>query len=170
MIRFKSAVAALREAWARLRARLEILGADIRWLWAEACSDARAAASALRADAGRCATWLRRRGPRLGVPTVLANAMLLIVWLCAPHQVLLIPYKLGAVFLAGWNGYWFHRTVVPYFQPSSLLKKPWRDDLGFKEGKSDFELVEGMERLFIHATWQRAAYTLVPMLAVAWAM
>lgn len=164
----------LREKWKALaawaRARLAAVCETARAVCADIALDARGVWAALRDGAKILVGWLRRRGPRLGVPLALANLLLLIVWLCAPHQVPVIIYKLAGVQLAGWNGYWFHRTVMPYAQPSGLLKRSWREAPGFQENKEDFELVEGKEGLFAHLTWQRSAFVLVPMLAVAVAL
>ncbi len=127
--------------------------------------------SRLRPLPGRAARWLRRRGPRLGVPALMGNLMLLFIWFLAPQAVPVMIFKLCAVLLAGWNGYWLHRAVLPYAQPSGQLKTPWREELGSMDVAGEHhELRPGKELLFIHQTWQRTAFTLIPMLAVAWAM
>ncbi|PKN06627.1 MAG: hypothetical protein CVU73_15785 [Deltaproteobacteria bacterium HGW-Deltaproteobacteria-8] len=175
-------------AWADLRVRplcvavRERMAAFVAWLrrgLRSGCSALSACAKALtiwaRGSCSAAATfarsviaWLRRRGPRLGVPTALGHVLLLVVWIVAPHQAPVIIYKLAGIMLAGCDGYLFHRTVSPYAQPSGYLKVKYREELGFKAERADFEVVEGCERLFIHANWQRAAYVLVPMLALAW--
>lgn len=55
--------------------------------------------------------------PRMTVSAVVAAALLGLLALLAPHQLLIVLYKLALVILAGVAGYWLDRALFPYARP-----------------------------------------------------
>jgi hypothetical protein len=118
----------------------------------------------------RLFSWLRRRGPRMTMPNLLANALILVVASTAPHQAPVLMYKLAAVLAGGCCGYMLDVSLFPYARPHGYLAKPWRDDQAFKEAAPDHSLAYGCQALFIAACARRAAIVGTAMLAVALAL
>ena len=60
---------------------------------------------------------LSKRLPRLSGWAVITIALLVAVWLLAPHQLPVSLYKLSLVTLAAVIGYWLDRSLFPYARP-----------------------------------------------------
>lgn len=115
-------------------------------------------------------TWWRKRSPRMLWPNLLANALLLVVAVLAPHQAPVVLYKLGAVLAAACLGHMVDLALFPYSQPSGYLRVDWREVESFEDDKPDFGVVGGYEWAFAVASARRAAIVCACMLAVALAL
>lgn len=113
---------------------------------------------------------LRRKSPRMLLPNILANVLILVVAVMAPHQAPVLVYKLGAVAAAGCLGYLLDCAAFPYGQPSGYLRIDWRTVESFEDDKPDFAVVPGYESAFNTACLRRAAIMCSCMLAVALAL
>lgn len=113
---------------------------------------------------------LRRKSPRMLLPNILANVLILVVAFMAPHQAPVLVYKLGAVAAAGCLGYLLDCAAFPYGQPSGYLRTDWRNVEDFEDDKPDFGIVTGYESVFNTACLRRAAIICACMLAVALAL
>lgn len=118
----------------------------------------------------RLIAWLRKRSPRMALPNLLANALILVVAAVAPHQVPVLLYKLAGVLLAACALYMLDVSLWPYAKPSGYLAKPWRAELTFREDEPDHAMAAGCERLFIAACLRRCCLICAGMLAVALAL
>lgn len=114
--------------------------------------------------------WLRRKSPRMSLPTILATVLVLAVAAIAPHQAPVIMYKLGGVASGGCLGYLLDVAAFPYAQPSGYLRVDWREVDSFEDDKPDFGIVPGYELAFGIACLRRAAIICACMLAVALAL
>lgn len=114
--------------------------------------------------------WLRRRSPRMLLPNILANGLILLVAFLAPQQAPVLLYKLGGVAAGGCLGYLLDCAAFPYSQPSGYLRVDWRDVDSFEDDEPDFGIVTGYERVFGVACLRRAAIICACMLAVALAL
>lgn len=114
--------------------------------------------------------WLRKRAPRMTLPNIIANVLVLVVATLAPHQVPVLLYKLAGVLLAACALYMLDVSLWPYAKPSGYLAKPWRGELSFVEDAPDHAVAAGCERLFVAACLRRAAIICAGMLAVALAL
>lgn len=115
-------------------------------------------------------TRLRRRSPRMLLPNVLANILILLVAIMAPQQAPVLLYKLGAVAAAGCLGYLLDCAAFPYGQPSGYLRVDWRDVDSFEDNNPDYAIVPGYERAYNVACLRRSAVICACMLAVALAL
>ena len=115
-------------------------------------------------------TWWRKRSPRMLWPNILANALLVVVAVLAPHQAPVVVYKLGAVLAAACLGHMVDLALFPYSQPSGYLRVDWREVESFEDDKPDFGVVDGYEWAFAVASARRAAIVCACMLAVALAL
>jgi hypothetical protein len=114
--------------------------------------------------------WLRRKSPRMLLPNVLANVLILVVAFMAPHQAPVLVYKLGAVAAAGCLGYLLDCAAFPYGQPSGYLRTDWREVDTFEDDQPDYSIVTGYGAAFNIACLRRAAIICACMLAVALAL
>ena len=71
-------------------------------------------------------TRIRLLVPRLTTWVLLTAALILVVFLTAPHQLTVVVYKLALVSLAAITGYWIDRHSSPYARPDSCLREDWR--------------------------------------------
>lgn len=113
---------------------------------------------------------LRRRSPRMLLPNILANVLILLVALLAPHQAPVLLYKLGGVAAGGCLGYLLDCAAFPYAQPSGYLRVDWRDVDSFEDDQPDYAVVTGYGSAFNAACLRRAAIICACMLAVALAL
>jgi hypothetical protein len=113
---------------------------------------------------------LRRKSPRMLLPNILANVLILVVAVMAPHQAPVLVYKLGAVAAAGCLGYLLDVAAFPYAKPSGYLRFDWQAVEDFKDDEPDYGIVSGYEMLFAVACLRRAAIMCACMLAVALAL
>lgn len=118
----------------------------------------------------RIASWLRKRAPRMSLPTILANVLVLVVASIAPHQAPVLMYKLGAVASGGCLGYMLDVAAFPYAKPSGYLRFDWRDIENFEDDQPDYGIVPGYEWAFLFACGRRGAIVSACMLAVALAL
>lgn len=118
----------------------------------------------------RLLSWLRKRAPRMTLPNILANVLVLVVAAVAPHQAPVLMYKLAGVLMGGCGGYMLDVSLFPYAKPSGYLAKPWRDELDFKDSAPDHSLAVGCQWLFIAACARRAFIVAASMLGVALAL
>lgn len=116
------------------------------------------------------AAWLRKRAPRMTLPNILANVLILVVAAVAPHQAPVLMYKLAGVLMGGCGGYLLDVSLFPYARPHGYLVKPWRDEPDFKECAPDHSLACGCHWLFIAASARRAFIVAASMLGVALAL
>ncbi len=116
------------------------------------------------------AAWLRRKSPRMLLPNILANVLIVLVAVIAPHQAPVLLYKLGAVAAAGCLGYLLDCAAFPYGQPSGYLRVDWRAVDSFEDDKPDYAIVPDYERAYNLACLRRAAIMCACMLAVALAL
>jgi len=116
------------------------------------------------------AAWLRRRSPRMTLPNILANVLILAVAFMAPHQAPVLVYKLGAVAAGGCLGFLLDRAAFPYAQPSGYLRVDWRDVDNFEDDRVDYGFAPFGELPFLVACARRAAIICACMLAVALAL
>lgn len=114
--------------------------------------------------------WWRKRSPRMLLPNILANVLILAVAVLAPHQAPVLVYKLGAVAAAGCLGYLLDCAAFPYGQPSGYLRVDWREVESFEDDKPDYAIVPGYELTYNLACLRRAAIVCACMLAVALAL
>lgn len=115
-------------------------------------------------------TWLRRKSPRMTLPNILANVLILAVAFIAPHQAPVLVYKLGAVAAGGCLGYLLDVAAFPYAKPSSYLRFDWETIESFEDNKPDYGVVDNYELAFAVACVRRAAIICACMLAVALAL
>ncbi len=113
---------------------------------------------------------LRRKSPRMLLPNILANVLILVVAFMAPHQAPVLLYKLGGVASGGCLGYLLDCAAFPYAQPSGYLRVDWRTVENFEDDQPDYAIVPGYERAFGLACLRRAAIICSCMLAVALAL
>jgi len=97
---------------------------------------------------------------------LLALALYGVIAWQAPHQALVIAYKLTLIALAGVGGYWLDRWAFPYSRPDGFLARPWRERLGFFADAPDNPVAQGCERFYIAAQLRRAAIMAASMLAM----
>lgn len=116
------------------------------------------------------AAWLRKRSPRMTIPNILANVLILAVALMAPHQAPVLVYKLGAVAAGGCLGYLLDRAGFPYAQPSGYLRVDWREVDNFEDDRVDYGFAFGGELPFLAACARRAVIMCACMVAVALAL
>lgn len=114
--------------------------------------------------------WWRKRSPRMLLPNILANVLILLVALLAPQQAPVLLYKLGGVASGGCLGYLLDCGAFPYAQPSGYLRVDWREVDSFEDDRPDFGIVPGYELAFGIACLRRAAIICACMLAVALAL
>jgi hypothetical protein len=125
--------------------------------------------AALRSVKGLPA-WLRRKSPRMSLPTILATVLVLAVAAIAPHQAPVLMYKLGGVAAGGCLGYLLDVAAFPYAKPSGYLRFDWRDAESFADDEPDYGIVPGYMWAFMFACLRRAAIVCACMLAVALAL
>lgn len=113
---------------------------------------------------------LRRKSPRMLLPNILSNVLILVVAFMAPHQAPVLLYKLGAVLAAACLGHMVDLALFPYAQPSGYLRVEWREVESFEDDKPDYGVVDGCEWAFAVASARRAAIVCACMLAVALAL
>lgn len=113
------------------------------------------------------AAWLRKRSPRMTLPNILANVLILVVAAAAPQAVPVLVYKLAAVLLGGCGGYLLDVSLFPYARPHGYLAKPWREELGFQASAPDHSLACNCQWLFLGACARRALIVSGAMFAVA---
>ena len=103
----------------------------------------------------------------LALAFVAVLALFAAIWFAAPAQLPVAAYKLALVLVAGLAGHLFDCVVFPYAVPSSYLYEDWRaapeED---REGDADFPVACGCERLFMAATFRKAAIVAVFVLGV----
>lgn len=116
------------------------------------------------------AAWLRRKSPRMTLPNILANVLILVVAFIAPHQAPVLVYKLGAVAAGGCLGYLLDVAAFPYAKPSGYLRYDWETIETFEDDQPDYCVVSGYEVAFFTACLRRAAIICACMLAVALAL
>ena len=116
------------------------------------------------------ADWLRRKSPRMTLPSILATVLILAVVAIAPHQAPVLLYKLGDVAGGGVLGYLLDVAAFPYAKPSGYLRVDWRDVDNFEDDRVDFGFALGGELPFLIACARRAAIMCACMLAVALAL
>ncbi|GAB6127324.1 putative holin [Humidesulfovibrio idahonensis] len=114
--------------------------------------------------------WLRRKSPRMTLPSILATVLILAVVAIAPHQAPVLIYKLGDVAGGGVLGYLLDVAAFPYAKPSGYLRVDWRDVDNFEDDRVDFGFALGGELPFLIACARRAAIMCACMLAVALAL
>lgn len=114
--------------------------------------------------------WWRKRSPRMLWPNLLANALLVLVAMLAPHQAPVVLYKLGAVLAAACLGHMVDLALFPYAQPSGFLRVDWRTVESFEDNQPDYATVPGYELTYNLACLRRAAIVCACMLAVALAL
>lgn len=115
-------------------------------------------------------TWLRRKSPRMTLPNILANVLILVVAFIAPHQAPVLVYKLGAVAAGGCLGYLLDVAAFPYAKPSGYLRVDWETVESFEDDQPDYAIVTGYGSAFNTACLRRAAIICACMLAVALAL
>ncbi len=114
--------------------------------------------------------WLRLHGPRMALPNILANVLVVVVACVAPHQAPVLMYKLAAVLMGGCGGYMLDVSLFPYAHPSGYLASPWRAETTFKEDAPDHPIAAGQDWSFTVACVRRALIVCAAMLAVALAL
>ena len=113
---------------------------------------------------------LRRRSPRMTLPTVLSTALLLLVASIAPQQGPVVLYKLAACAAGGCLGYLLDVAAFPYAKPSGYLRVDWQDVDNFEDNRPDYGFALDCERPFLVACCRRAVIIACCVLAVALAL
>lgn len=109
---------------------------------------------------------------RLNWLVALSAALLIILSILAPHQIVVALYKINLITIAALVGYWIDRIIFPYARPDGYLTYDWRQqkqklsDCGTDE-KVDFSVVKDHQLAFSAAMLRRSLIMIAVVLGVA---
>lgn len=109
---------------------------------------------------------------RLNWLVALSAALLIILSILAPHQIVVALYKINLITIAALVGYWIDRIIFPYARPDGYLTYDWRQqkqklsDCGTDE-QVDFSVVKDHQLAFSAAMLRRSLIMIAVVLGVA---
>lgn len=109
---------------------------------------------------------------RLNWLVALSAALLIILSILAPHQIVVALYKINLITISALVGYWIDRTIFPYARPDGYLIYDWRQQkqklshCGTDE-QVDFSVVKDHQLAFSAAMLRRALIMIAVVLGVA---
>lgn len=108
--------------------------------------------------------------PRVLTLLIIAVALLIGLFLVAPHQLPVALYKLSLISLGALAGYWIDRIIFPYARPDSFLVDDWRSvklaEFG-AVGAVDYPVVGGYQQVYAAAMIRRALIVMTVAIGVA---
>jgi hypothetical protein len=108
--------------------------------------------------------------PRLLTLLIIAVALLIGLFLVAPHQLPVAMYKLCLISLGALAGYWIDRVMFPYARPDSFLIDDWRRtrvaEFG-SPGAVDYPVMGDYQQVYAAAMIRRALIVMAVAIGVA---
>lgn len=98
---------------------------------------------------------------------IVTAALMAALAVAAPQQIPVVNYKLALAGLGGLAGYWLDRTLYPYSDPSSYLRRDWRQEPDAdRPDDADYPVASGYLLVFGLAMLRQALLVAAGMLGV----